>query len=331
MFSFDYEPNSYPNRRGRFSRGQPAMIELRHLRSLAAIADSGKLVAAAARVHLSQSALSHQIRDIEAHYGISLFERTRQGLRFTSAGERLLALARETLAAVATAERDLVRLKGDARGELRIVLECHTCFDWLMPVMDEFRRRWPEVEVDLVAGFHADPMRLIGEGKADLVIGSKPTARRALHVAPLFRFEILVVMANEHRLRTRRRLNADDLRGETLITYPVPEARIDLIRQVLKPAGIQLERRTAELTIAIMQLVASRRGIAALPNWGVKSYVDHDYVLSRRVGQAGLWSELYAIAPKSLAARPYFADFVSIVRDTCAAQLDGIELLSDDQ
>lgn len=304
------------------------MLELRHLRSLIAIADSGKLVAAAERVHLSQSALSHQIRDIEAHYEVSLFERTKQGLRFTAAGERLLALGRETIAAVSAAERDLVRLKGDTRGELRIVLECHTCFDWLMPVMDEFRRRWPEVEVDLVAGFHADPLRLLSDGKADVVIGSKPATRRNLHIAPLFRFEILVVMANEHRLRNKRRVVADDLRDETLITYPVPEARIDLIREVLEPAGIKLERRTAELTIAVMQLVASRRGIAALPNWGVKNYVDHDYVLGKRVGAQGLWSELYAVAAKGFANRPYFDDFVTIVRDTCAAQLDGIELLA---
>jgi LysR family transcriptional regulator, regulator for metE and metH len=307
----------------------PSMLEIRHLRSLVAIAESGKLVTAAERVHLSQSALSHQIRDIETHYDVSLFERTKQGLRFTAAGERLLALAREALAALSAAERDLVRLKGDTQGELRIVLECHTCFDWLMPVMDEFRRRWPEVEVDLVAGFHADPLRLLGEGKADVVIGSKPETKRSLHVAPLFRFEILVVLANEHRLRAKRRLAPDDLRGETLITYPVPEARIDLIREVLEPAGIKLERRTAELTIAIMQLVASRRGIAALPNWGVKSYVDHDYVLAKRVGAKGLWSELFAIAGKACASRPYFVDFVTIVRDTCAAQLDGIELLAE--
>ena len=76
-----------------------------------------------------------------------------------------------------------------------------------------------------------------------------------------------------------------------------------------------------------MQLVASRRGIAALPNWGVKNYVDHDYVLAKRIGPAGLWSELYAVSKKSVASRPYFEDFVTIVRDTCAAQLDGIELL----
>lgn len=304
------------------------MLELRHLRSLIAISESDKLVAAAERVNLSQSALSHQIRDMEAHYEVSLFERTRHGLRFTAAGERLLALARDTLAAVATAERDLVRLKGDVRGELRIVLECHTCFDWLMPVMDEFRRRWPEVEVDLVAGFHADPMKLLNGRKADVVIGSKPTAKRGLHIAPLFRFEIQVVIANEHRLRNKRRVGPEDLQGETLITYPVPEARIDLIREVLEPAGIKLERRTAELTIAIMQLVASRRGIAALPNWGVKNYVDHDYVLAKRVGASGLWSELYAVAPKDIAGRPYFDDFVKIVRDICAAQLDSIELIS---
>jgi LysR family transcriptional regulator for metE and metH len=194
--------------------------------------------------------------------------------------------------------------------------------------MDEFRRRWPEVEVDLVAGFHADPLRLLSDARADVVIGSKPATRRSLHIAPLFRFEILVVMANEHRLRNKRRVVADDLRDETLITYPVPEARIDLIREVLEPAGIKLERRTAELTIAIMQLVASRRGIAALPNWGVKNYVDHDYVQAKRVGKQGLWSELYAVAAKGFASRPYFGDFVSIVRDTCAAQLDGIELLT---
>ncbi|UXC38524.1 LysR family transcriptional regulator [Cupriavidus gilardii] len=306
------------------------MIEVRHFRSLVAIAESGKLATAAERVHVSQSALSHQIKAIESHYGLSLFDRTRGGLRFTPAGERLLALSREVLASVSAAERDLERLKGDTRGELRIVLECHTCFDWLMPVMDEFRTRWPEVEVDLVAGFHADPLALLAEGRADMVIGSLPPTRRGLAVVPLFRFEILAVIANEHRLRNRRRLEAADLEGETLITYPVPEARIDLIREVLEPAGIRLQRRTAELTVAILQLVASRRGVAALPNWGVKNYVDHDYVLAKRIGARGLWSELYAAMPAALAERPFARDFVAIVRETCARDLDGIELLPDD-
>lgn len=303
------------------------MMDLRHLRSLAAIADTGKLAQAATQVHLTQSALSHQVRALEAHYGVALFQRTSAGLRFTAAGQRLLELARQTLALVADAERDLGRLKDDARGELRIALECHTCFDWLMPVMDAFRRRWPEVEIDLIAGFHADPIALLKSGKAELVIGSQKPRGREYVALPLFRFEILVVLPIEHRLRSRRRVEPADLKGETLITYPVPEERIDLMREVLKPAGIRLPRRTAELTVAILQLVASRRGIAALPNWGVKNYVELDYVIAKRIGARGLWSDLYAVAPRALAAKPHISEFVSIIRSACAASLEGIELI----
>ena len=303
------------------------MIDLRHLRSLAAIADTGKLAHAAERVHLTQSALSHQVRALETHYGVALFQRTSAGLRFTAAGQRLLALARDTLARVQDAERDLGRLKSDARGELRIALECHTCFDWLMPVTDAFRRRWPEIEIDLIAGFHADPVALLRNESAELVVGSQRPPGRQFVALPLFRFEILVVLPIDHRLRGRRRVAAQDLQGETLITYPVPEARIDLIREVLTPAGVKLKRRTAELTVAILQLVASRRGIAALPNWGVKSYVDLDYVVAKRIGTGGLWSDLYAVVPRSLAGKPYVSEFVSIVRNECSATLEGIELL----
>lgn len=303
------------------------MIEIRHLRSLAAIADSRRIGSAAGRVNLTQSAVSHQMRAIEAHYGVTLFERGREGVRFTHAGERLVALARDVLARVADAERDVLRLKDDARGELRIALECHTCFDWLMPVMDEFRRRWPEVEIDLVAGFHPEPLELMTNGKADVVIGSRPRSSRNYDAIPLFRFEIVLVIATGHRLRGRRRIEARDVEGETLITYPVPPQRIDFIREVLQPAGVKLKRRTAELTIAILQLVASRRGIAALPNWGVKSYVDHDYVLAKRIGATGLWSDLYAIVSRAQSKRPHVADFVAIIRETCAAGLDRIELL----
>ncbi|HEX5125397.1 MAG TPA: LysR substrate-binding domain-containing protein [Rhodocyclaceae bacterium] len=303
------------------------MLELRHLRSLIAIADTGKFVKAAERVHLTQSALSHQIRAIEEHYGVTLFQRTSTGLRLSPAAERLLRLARDTMAAIADAERDISRLKSDARGELRIALECHTCFDWLMPVMDAFRKRWPEVEVDLVAGFHSDPIGLLKTNHADLVIASQSPRGRNYGVFPLFRFEILAVLPTDHRLHARRRVDAGDFVGETLITYPVPEERIDFIREVLKPAGIKLPRRTAELTVAIMQLVASHRGVAALPSWGVKNYVDYDYVVAKRIGAKGLWSDLYAVALRAQAERAYVVEFIDIVRDLCATQLDGVSLL----
>jgi LysR family transcriptional regulator, regulator for metE and metH len=307
------------------------MIEIRHLRSLKAIAESGTLASAAGRVHLTQSALSHQIRVVEEHYNITLFQRTAHGLRFTPAGNRLLKLAEIVLEATTQAERDLERLKSDQAGELRIVLECHTCFDWLTPVMDLFRRAWPEVEIDLVAGFHSDPWSLLREGKADFVIGGLPSEQsgkaKPLQHAPLFTFEILAVLPVDHPLQNKPYLKASDFFGQTLITYPVPENRIDLIRHVLAPEHIVFERRTAELTIAIMQLVASRRGLAALPSWGLQNYLEHEYVIAKPIGKKGLWSELYATGTPDTMNRAYAIDLIRIIRASCMEHLQHIKLL----
>ncbi len=303
------------------------MLEIRHLKSLKAIAETNKLGLAAQRVFLTQSALSHQIKALEQHYDIVLFKRLPQGLTFTKAGERLLALANELLPAIEKAERDLVRLKSNQSGELRIVLECHTCFDWLTPVMDHFRRAWPEVDIDLVAGFHSDPWQLIHEGKADIVIGGLPQKNLQLPYLPLFKFEIMAVLPNDHPLAKKSRLVANDFANETLITYPVDESRIDVIQQLLSPAQIPFQRRTAELTIAIMQLVASRRGVAALPNWGIRSYVDHDYVIAKSIGKQGLWSNLYLIAAQDTIEKQYVIDLKEIIRNTCLTQLEAIHLI----
>lgn len=306
------------------------MLEIRHLRTLAALRSAGSLVRAAQLLNLTQSALSHQIKLLEDRYDGPLFERKSVPIAFTATGARLLRLADTLLPEVEQAERDVARLMQGDKGQLRVALECHTCFDWLMPVMDEFRARWPEVEIDLVSGFHGEPANLLRSGQADLVIGSDYGAETGQPYAtfPLFRFEILTVMAQKHRLAGQRRLAAADFEGETLITYPVPEARIELIRDVLRPAGVAFERRTAELTVAILQLVASRRGLAALPNWAIKNYVDYDYVIARPVGEKGLWSDLYVSVPEGLRQKAYVADFVKVIREQCAASLDGIHLLS---
>jgi LysR family transcriptional regulator for metE and metH len=302
------------------------MLEIRHLRTLSALRSAGSLVRAAQLLNLTQSALSHQIKLLEDRYGGPLFERKSVPIGFTATGARLLKLADLLLPEIETAEREVARLMQGDSGQLRVALECHTCFDWLMPVMDEFRKRWPEVEIDLVSGFHSEPADLLRSGEADLVIGSPYGPEFATF--PLFRFEILTVMAQKHRLAAQRRLHAADFEGETLITYPVPEERIDLIREILKPAGVQFQRRTAELTVAVLQLVASRRGIAALPNWAIKNYVDYDYVIARPVGEHGLWSDLFVSVPEAQKHRAYVLDFVNVIREQCASALDGIKLLS---
>lgn len=300
------------------------MLELRHLRTLIAVNEAGTVSRAADRVHLTQSALSHQLKALEAHYGTPMVKRQGQSVKLTESGRVLAALGRTVMAEIQAAERDLGKIGRKPAGTLRIALECHTCFDWLMPIMDSFRKHWPEVELDLVSGFHPNPLALLADNKTDLVIGSENKPRRGIVYHPLFRFEVLAVMPTDHRLRAKRYLDAQDFAQETLITYPVPEDRIDLLRRVLKPAKVHPRRRTTELTVAILQLVASRRGVAALPNWGIKNYLDYEYVIARRIGKGGLWSDLYGATTRQMAGQPFVRDFLETARRECFAKLDGV-------
>jgi len=300
------------------------VLELRHLRTLIAVNEAGTVSRAADRVHLTQSALSHQLKALEAHYGTPMVKRQGQSVKLTESGRVLAALGRTVMAEIQAAERDLGKIGRKPAGTLRIALECHTCFDWLMPIMDTFRKHWPEVELDLVSGFHPNPLALLADNKTDLVIGSENKPRRGIVYHPLFRFEVLAVMPTDHRLRAKRYLDAQDFAQETLITYPVPEDRIDLLRRVLKPAKVHPRRRTTELTVAILQLVASRRGVAALPNWGIKNYLDYEYVIARRIGRGGLWSDLYGATTRQMAGQPFVRDFLETARRECFAKLDGV-------
>ncbi len=306
-----------------------SILELRHLKTLLALREAGNLSRAAQLLNLTQSALSHQLKGLEDHYGAALFERKSSPVKFGAACQRLLLLADAVLPLVEDAERDISRLAAGSAGALRIAVECHTCFDWLMPAMDAFRGRWPEVELDIVSGFHADPVGLLHQDRAELAIVSDIDADESgVAVHKLFSFEIVAVLPKGHALLVKPWLDAADFAGETLITYPVPDDMLDLVRRVLQPAGIAPPRRTTELTVAMLQLVASGRGLAALPLWAVKSYLDRRYVASQPIGMQGLTGRLYAVTPQRLGQRPYLAEFVRIMRETSLLTLPGVTLLA---
>jgi len=205
---------------------------------------------------------------------------------------------------------------------LRIAVECHSCFDWLMPAMDAYRAEHPEAELDLVSGFLPEPLDLLLDGRADLAVVSEMRDWPGVSYLPLFRYEIVALLAPGHGLADKPWLEAEDFSGQTLITYPVPDQALDLMQRVLKPAGISPERRTAELTVAILQLVASRRGLAALPRWAAQVQIERGYVLARPIGEQGLWSGLFAaFRSDDLELRQ---GFVEVLRHSAFQTLTGL-------
>ncbi|HET8705777.1 MAG TPA: LysR substrate-binding domain-containing protein, partial [Pseudomonadales bacterium] len=215
------------------------MIDLRHLRTLVALRDTGSLVEAADQVNLTQSALSHQIKDLEDRLEYPLFVRKTKPIKFTAAGERLLRLADEILPSIRNAERDLVRLAKGRAGRLNLAIECHSCFQWLMPTINLYRDRWPEVELDLTTGFNFAPLPALLRGELDLVITSDPQEISGLSYVPLFGYETLLSVGKHHPLAPKPFVEPQDLVKETLITYPVDRNRLDVFRLFLDPANVE--------------------------------------------------------------------------------------------
>lgn len=304
-------------------------IELRHLKTLTALRDTGSLVNAAERLYLTQSALSHQIKDLEERLNCTLFVRKTKPPRFTSAGHRLLKLADEVLPMFRGAERDLSRLIGGQSGRLHMSIECHSCFQWLIPAIDRYRSHWPEVELDLSAGFNFAPLPALVRGDLDLVITSDPVDLTGIVYLPLFRYEALLAVGKQHRLRDKIYIEPEDLIPETLITYPVDRNRLDIFTHFLDPADIDPKVvRTAELTAMMMQLVATGRGVASLPNWALTEYLQKDYIIARSLGRDGQWGVLYAAIREDQQDSPFMEDFLHTAIETSFETLAGIKIAS---
>ncbi len=298
------------------------MIELRHLKTLHALRESDSLVEAAERLHLTQSALSHQFKELEERLGLSLFVRKTKPVRFTSAGLRLLQLADAILPQLRSAERDLARLAGGTAGRLHMAIECHSCFQWLMPTIDQFRDAWPEVELDLASGFSFAPLPALARGDLDLVVTSDPVELAGITYVPLFTYEAQLAVANQHPLASKPYVN---LAGETLIHYPVERDRLDIFTRFLDPADVEPAGvRTAELTVMMLQLVASGRGVSCLPNWALHEYSSRGYVTAKKLGEKGLYATLYAGIRADMLDAPFMRDFLLTAKDTSFATLEGV-------
>lgn len=302
-----------------------SQIEMRHLRTLVALRETGSLVEASERVFLTQSALSHQIKELEGRLGCSLFLRKTRPVRFTSAGNRLLQLADEVLPRLHNAELDLDRFAGGQSGRIIMAIECHSCFEWLLPAIDAYRNEWSDVELDISSGFHFAPFPALARGDLDLVITADPLGEPGITYFPIFSYEAQLAVAKRHPLVEKPWAEPRDLADEVVITYPVDRERLDLFSGFLEPAGVEPARvRHAELTTMIVQLVASGRGVTCLPNWALHEYLQNDYVVVRSLGEEGVWPTLYAAVRKDQADAPFMKAFIDVAKQVCFANLRGI-------
>lgn len=293
------------------------MIELKHLRTLQALRSTGSLAAAAAQLHQTQSALSHQFSDLEQRLGFRLFVRKSQPLRFTPQGEILLQLAEQVLPQI---QQALQACHDPHQTTLRLAIECHSCIQWLTPALESFHQQWPQVAMDFKSGVTFDPQPALQQGELDLVMTSDILPRSGLHYAPMFDFEVRLVLAPDHALAGKEVITPQDLSQETLMIYPVQRQRLDVWRHFLQPAGVSPTLKSVDNTLLLIQMVAARMGIAALPHWVVENFERQGLVITKTLG-AGLWSRLYAAVRDGEQRQPVIEAFIHSARQHACSHL----------
>lgn len=287
-------------------------IEFRHLRTIKAIHDTGGLARAADMLNITQSALSHQIKGIEDQAGVELFVRRTKPLKLSAAGMKMLAAAEDILPRVAALEGEFDGLISGKAGRLHIAIECHACFEWLFPVLEQFRKAWPEVDVDIRPGLAFDALPALKREEVDLVVSSDPEDMDATDFTPIFDYEPVFLASATHPLANKSEITAQDFRNETLITYPVERSRLDVFSQLLIPHKVEPAAiRQVELTAIILLLVASNRGVAVLPDWVVREVrYNSDYVTK----PLGITRRLYAATRNQDTNLPFMAHLLRLAR-----------------
>ncbi|PIE16462.1 MAG: LysR family transcriptional regulator [Rhodobacterales bacterium] len=290
-------------------------LELRHLRAIKAIHQAGGLAKAAEMMHITQSALSHQIKGLEEQTQVELFVRRSKPLKLSAAGMRLLLLADKVLPEIAAVEQDFAGLNAGRAGRLHIAIECHACFEWLFPVLEGFRQAWPDVDVDIRAGLSFDALEALRKEQVDLVISSDPEKLDGVEFAPLFDYEPLFIASAKNPLAAKPFIEAADFKGQTLISYPVERSKLDAFTELLGPAKVEpAGLRTVELTAVILLLVASNRGVAVLPDWVLREVKYNSDYVTRRLTKDGLTRRMFAAVRRDDLTKPFMAHFIRLAR-----------------
>ncbi|MEX0369639.1 MAG: LysR family transcriptional regulator [Tateyamaria sp.] len=290
-------------------------FEFRHLRTIKAIHEAGGLARAAEQLHITQSALSHQIKGLEDQAGVDLFVRRSKPLKLSAAGQRLLRLAEQVLPQVEAVAAEFSALREGSSGRMHIAIECHACFEWLFPVLELFRKSWPDVDVDIRPGLAFDALPALMKEEVDLVVSSDPEDLPGVTFVELFDYAPVFVAASSHPLAQKDYVEAADFRDQTLITYPVERTRLDVFSQLLIPAKVEPAAvRQVELTAVILLLVASNRGVSVLPDWVVREVkYSSDYV-TRPLTRNGLTRRLYAAVREDDRGKPYMDKLIELAR-----------------
>lgn len=287
-------------------------LEIKHLRMVRAIAETGNMTKAAGRLFVSQSALSQQLKDIEEKLRIDLFFRTRKKMVLTPGGQQLLQSAEKIVGLLEETELEIAKLAAGERGELKVGTQCIFCFKWLPQLLRNFQVEFPNVAFEI--GTSSDPGRELHEKRFDIVITGRPLPANDYENQPLFQDQLVCIMAGDHPLQGQSFVRLEDFQEENLISH-AELAESKFYHLLLKPKGIEPKKfMTVGQPQAIVELVAAGIGVGIFPRWALTSALRNNMFTARPITRRGLPLTWSAVFLKNANMPVYQKEFVNMVK-----------------
>ncbi|MCB0280511.1 MAG: LysR family transcriptional regulator [Calditrichaeota bacterium] len=292
-------------------------MEIRHLRLIDTVAEDGSLTRAAEKLFLSQSALSHQLKEVESQLKTSLFHRVNKKLVLTDAGKIVLKSARTILCELEQAELEVKRSLIGETGKVRICTECYTCYNWLPPIMKRFHYCFPNVELEINTENTLNPLELVLSGKLDVAVVHGKTEDKNLEFTKLYTDQLMAVVPENHPWTGQKYVELKQFASEVLFTHSKSfKKNSSMISRALSDANVKPKKVTyIQITEAIVEMIKSGLGVAVMGGWIMKHYVEHSRIQLIPITKKGMYRDWYAVRLKNNDKKDFTQCFIDLLEN----------------
>jgi LysR family transcriptional regulator, regulator for metE and metH len=290
-------------------------MEIRHLRLIKAIVEEGSITKAIDKLFLTQSALSHQLKEAEYQLGTKIFLRDNKKLILTKAGEKLYKVANEVLDKLSDTEREIKQMIFGEIGEIRISTECYSSYHWLPSVLKQFRILYPNIEVKIVMEATHYPLQKLLANVLDIAIVSDTIKDENIKYLELFQDEMVMVVSENHSWTHKKYVVAEDFANEHLLIHSLPLETVTIHQFLLAPANVSPKKITPlPLTEASIEMIKADMGIMAMAKWALQPYLKNNQIKAVKIGKNGLKRKHYIAIMNNKTYPDYFNHFIAFLQ-----------------
>jgi len=300
-------------------------IALHHFKLVDTISKEGTLTKSALALHLTQSALSHQLRELEREMDTEIFQRMGKRMQLTDNGTRFLQSAEKILAEIRALQEDISNSKNGKTGRLNICTQCYTAYHWLPEIVKNYRELSPDINLHIASEASKRPLEYLLRGELDVAIVRTQMANTKIHYEPVFEDQLMVVMSKNHPLAGKKIFEISDFHDAEVImpAYDASYQDTPLIEHMIQQQHIRIKNlQRIHYTDAAIEMIDANLGIGVIADWLLKPYLESknivaipfSSVIARRTWYAATTKQTCAIQNFIRCIKEHFGEVYTIAK-----------------